>query len=95
MLLNKLAITAAILAAASGAFAVELTQVDKSFVLKDGSTVYIFKDGKMAMEDKLGRVVPMKHGELMQTADGQRIVMLGNELARLDWVRKTALGGGK
>lgn len=95
MLLNKLAITAAILAAASGAFAVELTQVDKSFVLKDGSTVYIFKNGKMAMEDKLGRVVPMKQGELMQTTDGQRIVMLGNELARLEWVRKTTLGGGK
>ena len=93
MLLNKLAITAAILAAASGAFAVELTQVDKSFVLKDGSTVYIFKDGKMAMEDRLGRVVSMNQGQTMQSKDGQSIVMAGNEMARLDGILRSRHGG--
>lgn len=93
MLLKQFAIALAVCAAAGATFAVELTQVEKSLVLKDGSTVYIFKNGKMAMEDKFGRAVPMKQGQLMETADGQKIVMLGNELARLDWVRKAALGG--
>ena len=33
--------------------------------LKDGSTVYIFKDGKMGMEDKLGRATRMKKDTVM------------------------------
>jgi hypothetical protein len=33
---------------------------ERSIELKDGSTVYIFKDGKMGMEDKLGRAMRMK-----------------------------------
>jgi len=92
-MLRKLAITAAMLAAATTAFAVDMSDVDKTFVLKDGSSVYIFKDGKMAMEDKLGRSVPMKQGHVMQTKDGQSILMVGNELARLDWIRNSKLGG--
>ncbi len=48
----------------------------------------------MAMEDKLGRTVAMKPGQVMQTTDGQTLVMIGNEVARLDWIRKTRLGGG-
>ena len=52
--------------------------------LKDGSTVYIFKDGKMGMEDKMGRAVRMKHGEVMETKDGQKIMMHGDEVMRLD-----------
>ena len=91
-MLKELALTAVMLAATT-AFAVDKGAVDKSFDLKDGSTVYIFKDGKMAMEDKLGRVVPMKPGHVMQTKDGQSILMVGNELARLDWIRKSELGG--
>ena len=90
-MLRLLAITAAMLAA-SPAFAVDMRFVDKSFELKDGSTVYIFKDGKMAMEDKLGRTVPMKQGQVMQTKDGQSIIMIGNELARLDYILKTQRG---
>lgn len=78
---------------ATGALAVDLSKVDKAISLKDGSTVYIFKDGKMAMEDKVGRTTPMKPGHVMETKDGQSIVMVGNELARLDWVRKSELGG--
>ena len=65
------------------AFAVDQVAVEKSVQLKDGSTVHVFKDGKMAMEDKLGRPFRMKAGEMMQTADGQSIAMKGNEVARL------------
>jgi hypothetical protein len=35
--------------------------------LKDGSTVYIFKDGKMGMEDKVGRATRMKKDSVMET----------------------------
>ncbi len=73
----------------------DTANVEKTFKLKDGSSVYVFKDGKMAMEDKLGRVVSMKSGHVMQTADGQSIIMIGNEVARLDWVRKAESAGAK
>ena len=33
---------------------------------------YIFKDGKMGMEDKLGRAVRMKQGQVMEAKDGQK-----------------------
>ncbi len=40
-------------------------------LLKDGSTLYIFKDGKMSMENKLSHIVGMKNGVVMETKDGQ------------------------
>ena len=52
--------------------------------LKDGSTVYIFKDGKMGMEDKVGRAMRMKKDTVMETKDGQKIIMHGDEVMRLD-----------
>jgi len=63
------------------------------FDLKDGSTVYVFKDGKMAMEDRLGRTVGMKAGHVMETKDGQKIIMVGNELARLEMIKAEKRGG--
>ena len=66
------------------AFAVDAAQVEKSIELKDGSTVYIFKDGKMGMEDKLGRAVRMKKDTVMEAKDGQKIIMHGDEVMRLD-----------
>jgi hypothetical protein len=56
--------------------------------MKDGSTLYIFKDKKMAMEDKVGRAVRMKSGHVMETKDGQQLIMVGDEVARLDWLLK-------
>ena len=94
-MLSKFVITAAIVAAATTALAHPLSALNKSVALKDGSTVYIFKDGNMAMEDKLGRVVSMNQGHVMQTRDGQSIAMVGNQTARLDCFLKTQLGGGK
>lgn len=58
--------------------------VEESYVLKDGSTVHVFRDGKMAMEDKFGRAFPMDQGHSMETRDGQKISMQGNEVWRLD-----------
>lgn len=73
---------------AMSAFAVNMDQVEQSVKLKDGSTVYLFKDGKMGMENKFGKVVRMKEGHVMETADGQRVIMVGDEVARLDTLLK-------
>ena len=48
----------------------------------------------MGMEDKYGRTARMKQGHAMETKDGQSIIMIGDEVARLDWVR-TPPGGRK
>lgn len=61
---------------------------EKVIEMKDGSTLYIFKDKKMAMEDKVGRATRMKPGHVMETRDGQQLVMVGDEVARLDWLLK-------
>jgi len=83
-MLKKLLMVVAMSAVTATAFAVDASQVEKSIELKDGSTVYIFKDGKMAMEDKLGRAVRMKKDTVMETKDGQKIMMHGDEVMRLD-----------
>ncbi len=86
-MLKKIALAAALIAAATTTFAADVTHVAQKFELKDGSTVYVFKDGKMAMENRLGRTVGMKPGHVMETKDGKKIIMIGNELARLEMVR--------
>ena len=83
-MLKKLLMVVAMSAVTATAFAVDAAQVEKSIELKDGSTVYIFKDGKMAMEDKLGRAVRMKKDTVMEAKDGQKIIMHGDEVMRLD-----------
>lgn len=55
---------------------------EKVIPLKDGSSVVIFKDGKMAMRDSKGNVSHMKDGHPMETRDGQVIMMKGNEIWR-------------
>lgn len=51
--------------------------------LKDGGTLYIFKDGKMAKENKYGNAVYLKKGETLETVDGKKLVANSNEVARL------------
>ncbi|CAM3795769.1 CopK family periplasmic copper-binding protein [Roseateles saccharophilus] len=91
-----LAISAAATAAAP-AFAhdaLETSGVVKSKVqLVDGSTLYVFKDGKMAREDRFGRAVFLKRGETLTTVDGSKIVAVGNEVARLDALLKEGHNG--
>lgn len=85
-MLNKILVTAvsAMAMVAMSAFAVDLSQVEKSVPLKDGSTIYVFKGGKMGMEDKNGRALRMEPAIVMEGKDGQRYVMIGDEVARVD-----------
>lgn len=81
---TKLLLVAAGSMIAASAFALDANQVEKSIQLRDGSTVHIFADGKMAMESQYGRARSMEPGHVMQTKDGKTIVMTGNEMIRLD-----------
>ena len=83
-LLKQLLMVTVLSTAAVSVFAVSSDEVKKSIPLKDGSTLHVFKNGKMAMEDKQGKAVSMKAGEVMETKDGKMIMMHGNELMRLD-----------
>lgn len=58
--------------------------VQQQYKLKDGTTLYVFKDGKMAKEDRYGRATSLKKGEVLKLADGRKITAVGNEVARLD-----------
>lgn len=81
---KKILVAAASSMIALPVLAADANQVEKSIQLKDGSTVQVFADGKMAMEDKFGRAVYMEPGHVMQTKDGTQLAMNGNEVARLD-----------
>ncbi|MBK1683943.1 CopK family periplasmic copper-binding protein [Rhodoferax fermentans] len=61
----------------------------QSVQLKDGTTMHHYKDGKMSMEDSLGKIVYMKDGVSMETSDGKTISMSGNEVARLFTQKKS------
>ena len=74
-----------LIAAVTGLFALSAFAVDeKTYELKDGSTVHVFKDGKMGMEDKMGRAARMKEGHVMETKDGQKLMMKGDEVWRVE-----------
>jgi hypothetical protein len=90
---RKLIVVAALGVASAGVFAIDTNDVQQSIALKDGSTVYVLKDGKMAMEDKLGRPTRMQPGHVMDTKDGQRIIMIGDEVARLETIARAKRGG--
>ena len=81
---KKLLVVAAMSAVALSAFAVDLSDVKARVELKDGSTLCIFKDGKMGMEDKAGRPSSMEPGQIMETKDGKKIIMKGNEIYRVE-----------
>jgi len=94
-MLKKLMMVVAMGTVAVTAFAVDSAQVERSIVLKDGTTVYIFKDGKMGMEDKVGRATYMESGQVMETKNGEKIIMTGNEIWRVDkLLHKDHRGGG-
>ena len=75
-------------ALASSAFASDslANNVDKTYRLKDGGTVYVFKDGKLAMADKFDRAIHVSKGQVLETTDGQKISMTSSESARLDFL---------
>ena len=87
-MLGKISVMIAGTLLAASAFATDAPK--QAIALKDGSTVYVFADGKMGMEDKYGRTIRMQPGHVMEATDGARITMVGDEPARLD----VALGKG-
>ena len=93
-MLKKTLVLIAMSAVAVSAFANDYARREAKQVveLKDGSTVYVFDSGKMAMESKYGRAVRMDQGMVMETKDGQKIIMVGNELARLDMIKAEKRG---
>lgn len=79
---KQTAIVAALSLIAVSAQAATDSSIKESVALEDGSTVHIFRDGKMGMEDRLGRAFSMPEGHAMGAADGRTITMKGNEVAR-------------
>ena len=78
------------IAAVTGLFSLSaFAAEEKAYELKDGSTVHVFKDGKMGMEDKMGRPARMKEGHIMETKDGQKIMMKGDEVWRVEGKLRT------
>ncbi len=88
--LIAIALAAAVTGLTGPAFARdELQQSAPQVVsLKDGATLYIFKDGKMARENKFGQPWLFKKNEVLDTADGRKLTPVGNEVARLDGLLK-------
>jgi len=71
--------------AAAPAFAMHAARLEASRTvpLAAGETLYVFKNGLMAKESRLGRAVYLQPGEVLVSADGQKITAIGNEVAIL------------
>ena len=84
-MLKKMLVAVAISAVAVTAFADDYARRESKQVIEltDGGTVYVFNDGKMAMTNKVGRVTRMDPGTEMEGKDGQKVTMVGDEVARL------------
>ena len=84
-MLKKMLVAVAISAVAVTAFADDYARRESKQVIEltDGGTVYVFNDGKMAMTNKVGRVTRMDPRTVMEGKDGQKVTMVGDEVARL------------
>lgn len=51
--------------------------------LQNGSTLHKYQDGKMAVENAIGRPTVVQPGQVLIAADGSSITMVGDEVARL------------
>lgn len=61
--------------------------------LADGGTLYIFKDGRMAQENRFGRAVYQQVGASVAAKDGKSITFTSNEVARLSSLLEQEHGG--
>ncbi|MDP3511352.1 MAG: CopK family periplasmic copper-binding protein [Sulfuritalea sp.] len=85
--LVKLALIAVLsTAGATTAFAHDAARAEakQMIELKNGSTLYVFKDGKMALEDRYGRATRIGLGAVVEAKDGRQIKMESDEVGRLD-----------
>ncbi len=51
--------------------------------LRDGGTLFVFKDGTMAKQDAYGNAKYIKKGDVLEAADGKKIPVTSNEVARM------------
>ena len=81
----KLSVAALALVATTSTFAnhAALSASRNVIQLKDGGTLYVFHNGKMAKEDRYGRAQFLKANEVLETADGKSIIATSNEVALL------------
>lgn len=97
--MKKQLLAAAIVIAAGSAFAPAPAPAADSrdsvqmIPLKDGGTLYVFSDGRSAATDRNGRIVRVRPGQMLETADGRQ-VSVGNETSRLENYIHEWKGGG-
>jgi len=60
--------------------------------LQDGSTLFVFENGKMAQESKYGQAVRVASGTVVKATDGRSITVVGDESGRLDTLLKQGMG---
>jgi hypothetical protein len=83
-MIKQYAIAAVTSLIAVSAFAMnDASSLKERVPLKDGSTVYVFDNGRMGMENRYGQAAYMPEGQEMVTAAGKTIRMMGNEVARV------------
>lgn len=95
-MLKKLLMVALVSAVSLGAQASDAARDAARQVveLKDGTALYVFEDGKMGMEDRYGRAMRMNQKTVMETRDGRKISMHGDEVMRVDSLLQQGHGGG-
>lgn len=85
----KLNIAIAVLSlASSSAFAGHAAaEAAKEIIpLKDGGNLYIFQDGKMGKESRVGTAVYLKKGQVLEAVDGRSIPVTSNEVAKMEFL---------
>src|ERR1035437_3062557 len=93
-MLKKMLVVGAMSAFAVLAVAAESdarSEATQTIALQDGSIVYVFKSGKMAVEGKMGKAVSTKAGTILKAQDGSDVKMVGNEVAQLDGLLKKGM----
>jgi len=59
--------------------------------LQDGSTLFVFENGKMAEQSKYGQAVRVAPGTVVKANDGRSITIVGDESGRLDTLLKQGM----
>ena len=93
-MLKKMLVVVAISAVSVFAVAGEIdarNAATRTIDLQDGSIIYVFQSGKMAVANKMGTAVKTKAGTILKAKDGSDVTMVGDEVARLDILLKKGL----
>ena len=82
----------AVMAVAVGAESDARNAAKQTIELQDGSILYVFQNGKMAVENRFGIATSTRPGTELRAKDGSSITMVGNEVGYLDSFLKERLG---